>query len=1151
MWMILLDKSGSMADPFSAVATGNVAGRKRESAAATKWEAAAQAVVDEAASLASNEELCLIVFDSIPQVMFEGHAGETARLRSTLDRVEPGGHTDIAAALLEARKYAELNHQTYVSVQVITDGLSDLERAQRAAFELSVLASLIDVILIDPTPDGEAVARVIAVRGRTTQVVSANEMQSETQAAAVRQQIEQARVAEVVREIDAERTAILARTPQRERLCFTASYPGRPEIDVWYPFLVYLHLQQLRDAVDARLRSQERQAGQRFNTATSEVWVNRGTWLKLTPQAEGVEFNPIFQEIAWYEDIQEVPFRLRVLAEAADTPKLGVVDVTANGVLVGQLPFALQVRGPDAETLLVGVSGSPPSDHWTVDTAHMFSSIFASYSRHDRDVVDRCAAIYRSLGMHVYIDREALTAGQEWHPELLKLIEQSDVFQLYWSEAASNARYVRDEWQHALGLRGWKGDRFIRPLYWKEPMQQRPAELDSINFAYLDLESIGSSPLPSQPTAIPETILEERETGVGHESSPEQERMRARSIPAAVIPLLPGESRESLAELRTDVAHAVAFLEHVTGLRYYPVPTLLVDEFTTQRVRHSLRVKDAPPESASDPLCQELLIWTDVVRALLLDLHVGNVRMRAETALHEHVIHELRRLAEWILKQWIDEYLGVSDDSPGAASSADRNNDAHPRLSVRVPEMLEGVLRTLRAAGKDKSKQQSTCELARWRVSLARSAEETWNAVREEDCIVNSNLVFTTDKRKFAAPTETFVQLLDCIRTRLAEALPSVEEATYSAPRAPQSGPFVVALAEIADSAARQLSSELESRQWIAGTFIGDMVANVVDPSWRRARDWFRQAGVANMHGDMDFQEFIEAYLSTMQELLEPDARVLAASEWQGGFPVQAAAWDRVQTLGLDIRVSERSSESDTVRLSGNMLQFVELFRECATRLVRLLGSVPEARARASRTELLPQIVEFSTHGIFVRGGAVAIDAGLVEWATEHGVLPHAVLPDTDRVLFCTASRDKLTQSRLSGAQRRMLSRCVLIHEHCHAAVACGLSRKGRRSSNVEEASTVAIHEALAAWAELYYVQRHAGSLGDLQDVAVVQAALAEYVGADSFDDWPYAGAVTIGRLYDSQGVEGVRELVRLLREDPTRAVTEFEGYNRQEASLT
>ncbi len=80
-------------------------------------------------------------------------------------------------------------------------------------------------------------------------------------------------------------------------------------------------------------------------------------------------------------------------------------------------------------------------------------------------------------------DVHTLKSGQDWDDQLLTLIENADIFQLFWSGTAADSPYVRKEWEHALGL-GRDETAFIRPVYWETPMPGVPDELDHIHFAY-------------------------------------------------------------------------------------------------------------------------------------------------------------------------------------------------------------------------------------------------------------------------------------------------------------------------------------------------------------------------------------------------------------------------------------------------------------------------------------------------------------------------------------------------------------------------------------------------------------------------------------------------------------------------------------------
>lgn len=53
------------------------------------------------------------------------------------------------------------------------------------------------------------------------------------------------------------------------------------------------------------------------------------------------------------------------------------------------------------------------------------------------------------------------------------MIDEADVFQLFWSSNSMRSAFVRQEWEHALALRR---PSFVRPVYWEEPLPEDPEE---------------------------------------------------------------------------------------------------------------------------------------------------------------------------------------------------------------------------------------------------------------------------------------------------------------------------------------------------------------------------------------------------------------------------------------------------------------------------------------------------------------------------------------------------------------------------------------------------------------------------------------------------------------------------------------------------
>src|SRR5689334_9569902 len=134
MWIILLDCSGSMADPFEAT-DFKFQGTIRRFAAAAKLEAAKKAVLFHLARLDEATEVVLFGFTSSVEKICAARAGEVKRFEHELAKVKAHNGTDIAAALNHAVGYlAERPDITLKPVVLlISDGKSDVEEAKMAA----------------------------------------------------------------------------------------------------------------------------------------------------------------------------------------------------------------------------------------------------------------------------------------------------------------------------------------------------------------------------------------------------------------------------------------------------------------------------------------------------------------------------------------------------------------------------------------------------------------------------------------------------------------------------------------------------------------------------------------------------------------------------------------------------------------------------------------------------------------------------------------------------------------------------------------------------------------------------------------------------------------------------------------------------------
>jgi hypothetical protein len=141
----------------------------------------------------------------------------------------------------------------------------------------------------------------------------------------------------------------------------------------------------------------------------------------------------------------------------------GLVSIFQGDVLLADVPVAVQV---DSEA---PAEARKPAE---VSSARPYRRIFASYSHKDAAVVEQFERYVRTLGDEYFQDWKTLRSGEVWDERLCRLIDEADVFQLFWSRNAMESEYVRREYEYALGL---KRPHFVRPTYWEEPLPKDPA----------------------------------------------------------------------------------------------------------------------------------------------------------------------------------------------------------------------------------------------------------------------------------------------------------------------------------------------------------------------------------------------------------------------------------------------------------------------------------------------------------------------------------------------------------------------------------------------------------------------------------------------------------------------------------------------------
>lgn len=254
---------------------------------------------------------------------------------------------------------------------------------------------------------------------------------------------------------------------------FSVYYPRDVLPQKWYPMTAYIYKALAAEKVvaDAQYTLGGLMATVRRVIEAARQSIPQGTMITATPHIEGFQFNPPTINIGFYEDWHRLEFKLRAITAPLNQATNGILNFTVEGIIVADIPLAVYVGESEGSSDMVTM------------TQKLYKAIFCSYSHDDGQIVERVERAYKILGFDFLRDVNALRSGEDWNEGLYKLIEDADIFQLFWSSTAAQSEYVTREWKHALSL-DRDNRNFIRPVYWENPMPPVPPELNHIHFAY-------------------------------------------------------------------------------------------------------------------------------------------------------------------------------------------------------------------------------------------------------------------------------------------------------------------------------------------------------------------------------------------------------------------------------------------------------------------------------------------------------------------------------------------------------------------------------------------------------------------------------------------------------------------------------------------
>jgi hypothetical protein len=80
------------------------------------------------------------------------------------------------------------------------------------------------------------------------------------------------------------------------------------------------------------------------------------------------------------------------------------------------------------------------------------SSVFASYSHKDAELVRRLLGLFRAADVPVFRDEETIIPGRKWRIEIEEALEQCQTLLLFWCGHAAKSSEVQNEYERAISL---------------------------------------------------------------------------------------------------------------------------------------------------------------------------------------------------------------------------------------------------------------------------------------------------------------------------------------------------------------------------------------------------------------------------------------------------------------------------------------------------------------------------------------------------------------------------------------------------------------------------------------------------------------------------------------------------------------------------
>lgn len=474
----ILDTSGSMNGPFCGPTRPGVITRVTDQP--QKLEAAKDYIRFAIQRMPPESDLILISFDTTASVVYHGPSDDSIAIENAIHTLRANGSsTNLGAAFELVIDLVAARGHAIRPIDVVTDGMSNagdpIEPARRLRKEFG---AYIHLYLIDPNDEATRIANDIVGRdgeGEVDPITSSGRLRDRGRDSVSDESDAHAAMHRLEERHAAARRDFSRRTSESQRPKITAAYPECISSQAWSTVDVFVYLSEFQKLVRQETERLQHRENVDYSGASTVLpkSLPEGCPIRIVVNSCSLRANPSEVAFAWYEPYNRMSFRICPIDKGrVDYPATLDVDVFADDLLVASMRLPIMVRSHSARN----TSRSATSD------TQWYEMIFASYAREDFEIVKHLKERYEALGLYLFIDIEDIRAGAYWKSLLFDRIDSSDLFQLFWSTSAQRSKFVRAEYEHALRAQEVKGGRFIRPIYWEDPIPPIPVTLNELSF---------------------------------------------------------------------------------------------------------------------------------------------------------------------------------------------------------------------------------------------------------------------------------------------------------------------------------------------------------------------------------------------------------------------------------------------------------------------------------------------------------------------------------------------------------------------------------------------------------------------------------------------------------------------------------------------